>query len=270
MVKKNILHIKNNYQNKKNSNNNLNYLNNFFDVNLICIKSYELIDKDIKFLESIINDYDIIILGGGPQHIIGNYLESHPEISNQIELVKLFSKLNNSDKILIGICLGCQIIGKTFGHNIIKMNELCLGFDYLDTNTINMDLIKYKNDKFLSKFNFELLSKSFSYHYDCVSLYLASSNQELSKKSELLCIGYSKLNIPYIFTHSKANIYGFQFHPEITIDCVYDIINSLEIDIINSPEINMIDITNIQDIKSNINDFNLISYLHFFEIFINF
>lgn len=244
MEKKNILFIKN--INLDNGNKYLDYFHKYFNINLTWINSTDLIDKDYQYLNELITLYDIIIIGGGPQHIIGNYMDLHPEINNQIILVKLISKTN---KLLIGICLGCQIIGKAFGYEIIQMNKLCMGFNYLESNSINYNFVKTKNDKYLSKLDFNLLSKSFSYHYDCVKI---DTNLNILD-NELKCIGYSKLNIPYIFAHSQANIYGFQFHPEVTIECISDILYIY-------PD---------QKIESDLRKFNYDIYLHFFDIFIN-
>lgn len=238
--KKKILYIKNNFNGK-----NLDYLNKFFDIDFYSVNSTDLIDKDILYLNELVNFYDIIIIGGGPQHLTTNYIDSHPEIINQIELVKI---ILNTNKLLIGICLGCQIIGKTFGLEINQMDKLCLGFDYLDINSIDYNFITNQNDKYLSKIDFNLLSKSFSYHYDCVNC--KSNNNE---NSNLHCVGYSKFGVPYILKHSTANIYGFQFHPEVTHECVLNIVNSY-------PNISI----ETEQIKNNSE-----IYLHFFEIFIN-
>lgn len=244
MDRKKILFIKNNYLGKK-----LDYLDKYFNIELIYLNSNYLIDKDYSYLKNLIDTFDIIIIGGGPQHLIGNYLDIYPEIKNQIELIKLISK---TTKLLIGICLGCQIIGKTFGLEINQMDKLCMGFNYLDTNSIDYNYINYKNDKYLSKIDYNILAKSFSYHYDCIN-FNNCNNCNNFNNTELKCIGYSKLNVPYIITHTNANIYGFQFHPEVTNDCILHVLNSYS------------DIS----IKSQQTEDNSDIYLHFFEIFIN-
>lgn len=238
MCKKKILYIINNY-----SKNNLEYLEKYFNIELCCLCSNYLIDKDHFYLNNLIESFDIIIIGGGPQHLIGNYLDIHPEIKNQIELVKILSKTN---KILIGICLGCQIIGRTFDLEINQMDKLCLGFNYLDTNSIDHKYIAVKNDKYLSKMDFNLLSKSLSNHYDYVNFYNCSN-------SELQCVGYSNFGVPYILTHSTANIYGFQFHPEVTFDSIVNILNTHP-----NFSIELLEMQNCHDV-----------YIHFFNIFIN-
>lgn len=246
MSKKNILYIKNNYLNE-NLSKNFDKLEKCFNVNFTWINSTSLINKNDNDLNNYIESYDIIILGGGPQHIIETCLDSYPEITNQIQLVKMISKTN---KLLIGICLGCQIIGKAFGFNIIKMDTLCLGFDYLKSDSIDYDFIKKKKDKYLLKLDFNLLSNSFSHHYDCIDINSINYN---NNNNELICIGYSKLDIPYILTHSKANIYGFQFHPELDIECIIKILNNYPRD----------------SKKINLEKFNPEVFFHFFDIFIN-
>lgn len=240
MVKKNIIYIKN-----YSESNNLEYLEENFDICLVCINSIDLIDYDLVDLENFVSKYDIFIIGGGPQHLTSNCFDSHPEIYNQIELIKLIEK---TDKLLLGICLGCQIIGLTYGYNIIQMDELCVGFNYLDTNTINLDYIGQSHSRYLCQLNFDLLKKSFSFHYDCIEWNPNNGN--------LICIGLSTKNIPYVVKHSKSNIYGFQFHPEVTSHCVdYSYIQILDDNNISSYEY----------FKNNDSDI----YLHFFKIFIN-
>lgn len=156
-IKKNILYIKN-----FPSSENLENLKNIFDINIRCIESTELIILTIDDLKKLIEPYDIIILGGGNQHLTHNSLDKNfPEIINQIEIVKLMKLYEN--KLLIGICLGCQIIGLSFGLEIIKMNIVSVGYNYLDVNSIDYDYIN-KYDKYLNKMDFKLLSNSFSFH----------------------------------------------------------------------------------------------------------
>jgi anthranilate/para-aminobenzoate synthase component II len=256
--KKNILFIKNIIQDNK-----LDYLDKYFSVNITWINSIELIGKDYWYLNNMIKPYDIIIMGGGPQHIIGNYENVHPEIKNQIELVKIIS---HTDKLLIGICLGCQIIGKAFGYSIIQMNNLCKGFNYLDSNSIDYNLIQTKNDKYLSRFDWKLLAKSFSYHYDCVNI-----NTCNNFNCKLRCVGYSKLNIPYIFSHSDANIYGFQFHPEITIGRIKNVLDNNNDTLDDNDTLDKKVTNNIfkEQIKSDLDKFNSDICMHFFDVFIN-
>lgn len=226
IIKKNILYIKN-----FPSGENLENLKNIFDVNIKCIESKELIILNIDNLKKLIESYDIIILGGGNQHLTSNNLiDNFPEIINQIEIVKLMKLYKN--KLLIGICLGCQIIGLSFGLEIIKMKVVSIGYDYLDINSIDYDYVN-KYDKYLSKIDFKLLSNSFSFHSDCVKFNYSSLNKVINKETnsnELIKIAESIDKIPYIIKHSTLNIYGFQFHPEISYKSIKNIVEIFSID----------------------------------------
>ena len=107
---------------KKNFNKgkSLNYLKNLPNVKINCIESTKLIGYSVTELKIIVEEYDIIIIGGGEQHLTTeNFLVSHPEIKNQIEIVKIVSTCYADSKLLIGIYLGCQIIALSFRFKII-------------------------------------------------------------------------------------------------------------------------------------------------------
>lgn len=218
---------------------NLNYLEkifNFVDVHRIC--SSTLINKNLFELENIIELYDIIIIGGGPQHLIGDYKKKYPEISNQIELVKIFSQKythnsNSNKKVLLGICLGCQIIGLAFGCKISQLkNKVIRGFGNLDLTSINYAHINNSKDIYLNKIKWDLFAHTYSAHMDYIDIDHAdidhvdietNSESEHNKSSDIIFIAKSNIDIPYVITIKNSPIYAFQFHPEITYD---DIKNS--------------------------------------------
>jgi anthranilate/para-aminobenzoate synthase component II len=244
IIKKNILYIKN-----FSSGKNLYFLKKYFNINIKCIDSNLLINYTIDNLKKLIELYDIIIIGGGKQHLTSNNIFlKYPEIKNQIEIVKLISMYYKKNKLLIGICLGCQIIALCFGLKIVQMKKLCLGFDNLDITTINYNYINNYKDIYLNKINYKLLAKSFSFHYDNINYIDCIDNNIVN--NELVIIAKSNEGIPYIIKHLKSKIYGFQFHPEA---CLESIINIFEYDtFINKSNIELEKITT-----------------HFFDIFIN-
>lgn len=251
---KKILYIKN-----FSEGNNLECVKKIKSANIKCIKSIELIDYNTEHLIQLIELYDIIILGGGKQHLTSNnILIDYPEISNQIKLVKLISsKYSSSNQILIGICLGCQIIALSYGLSIIPMNKLVIGFNYMDPNTINHKYILNSNNKYLINLDYNLLSQSFSFHYDCID---ANNLDNLDNIDKLVVVAKSIDNVPYIITNTNSNIYGFQFHPEI---CSTSISNVVNIFLENQTEkysylLNSSNHTQLEKIQT-----------HFFNIFIN-
>lgn len=149
-----------------------------------------------------IESVDILILPG-----VGSFDNAMKKLEglNLIEPVKEFSK--NSDKLLIGICLGFQILfdsseeGRLPGLGLIdgeikkfiaseKNKELNMGWRYVDTND---ELMKWNNNA--SKFYF-------------VHKYFAIPTNEDE------AIGYSHNGIRFCCAIKKNNILGFQFHPE--------------------------------------------------------
>jgi len=262
---KKILYIKN-----YNKGKNLEYLKKFFpNTNINYIISTKLIKYTIDDLIKIIDPYDIIILGGGEQHLTSNnFLITYPEIQNQIEIVKLISTYYYKSKLVIGICLGCQIIALSFGFKINQMKKLIIGFDYMDTKTINYNYINNSGDKYLDKFDYNLLSKSFSFHYDCIDCIDFNDNCSELKNSpsdKLILIAQSIEKHPYIISNTNLNIYGFQFHPEICIESIFCVIDLFLYTNTNTNT----NTTKFNYLKnsSKLNEIENI-YKHFFDIFI--
>lgn len=276
---KNILYIKN-----FSHSNNLSYLKKFSNVDVNCIYSIQLVNYNIDQLIELIELYDIVILGGGKQHLTSNNMSTdHPEIVNQIMIVKLFStRFKSSNKILIGICLGCQIIASSFNYTIVPMDNLLIGFNFMDLNTINHQYII--NNKYLSNLDYNLLSQSFSFHYDYIDYlnYIPTCFDDIDKNGDvsnmtnmtntfntnnpnniddkLLIIAKSINDVPYIITNANSNIYGFQFHPEICYESITNVINSFSDNNTNELE-KFHNLYNPEQIEK--------IYTHFFENFIN-
>lgn len=249
--KKKIIHIKNYYGGQ-----DLIFLEKNFDVIVEQINGIDLINFSSTQLFDFISIYDIIIIGGGPQHLTNEEIHKYPEIFKQIEIIKIVSQIYKTSKIVIGICLGCQIISLAFGYEIVSMKEVCIGFEYLDINTINTDFIINSNNIYLSNLDYNLLAKSLSYHYDQINMEKNIDN------SELIIIGKSKLNVPYIIKHCNLNIFGFQFHPEFTFD-------SIKYRIQQSNSLNLTNIHFDKNLDKYIVYYNSNILMHFFEIFIN-
>ncbi len=253
-TRKKVLYIQNNLNSQ-----NFGFLENYFNVVVQQINSMILVNKDINYIIYLIDNFDIIILGGGPQHLTKEQIHNYPEIYNQIEIIKYIKNKTNGNKLLIGICLGCQIIGLALGFEIIQMEKMCLGYNFLDTNSVNYNYIQESNDLYLSKLDYNLLAKSFCFHYDMINLWVEKNNFDLfGDKSDLVVIAKSKTSVPYIIKQSKSNIYGFQFHPELTIDSIKNAKNYF-----TSNEFNNLD--NIMD--NLVNNYDATILFHFFKVF---
>jgi anthranilate/para-aminobenzoate synthase component II len=209
MTKKILVFLNNDF------NTNIDYLNKTdCQVNYILI--HNIINIKLENIILLINMVDIIILSGGPQHLVIDEINNYPEIPILIKIIKICDRLK---KIVIGLCLGCQLIALTYDIKIIKLKKLYIGKNFLDTSTLKMDIIK--KDKFLNKIDFNLFKYSFSLHNDSVC------NFEKNKYIEIL--GYSNSNVPYIIRHKTRPIYGFQSHPEATVKSIMNTFNRYKI-----------------------------------------
>jgi GMP synthase-like glutamine amidotransferase len=128
--------------------------------------------------EQIIKQYSHIILSGTPLKEF--------EYLNHIEKFDCIKDKNNSNKNILGICAGCQIIQKVFGAK--------------QTNIQEIGLFKPKiliQDKILKK---ESLKEIYTLH---------STSFEIPNQFEIL----AETQIPQIIKNN--NIYGCLFHPEV-------------------------------------------------------
>lgn len=236
---------------KKINNKILVFLNNHFNTTFSYLNKdiYDstyiftdtLINVSDEYITSLIYSSDIIFIGGGPQHLTKTQIENYTEVPILIKIINICEKLN---KLLIGICLGCQLIALNYNNTIIKLNQLHIGQTLLDNSTLNCHIIK--NDKYLSKMDFDLIEHSFSFHNDGIDI-TSIDNKYID------IIAYSTTKVPYIIKHKNKEIYGFQFHPEL---CYTSITKSLEKYNIKY-DLNILD----KDLLKLINK-------HFFNIFI--
>ncbi len=114
---------------------------------------------------------------------------------NAGEMMNIIGKYK--DKIpMLGICLGHQAIGSSFGANIVKMKKVMHGKTDKITILKNSDIIKNIPNNFIAT----------RYH----SLEISSKN--LPKEIEVLAENNEK-SIMAIKVKNKK-IYGLQFHPE--------------------------------------------------------
>lgn len=138
------------------------------------------------------------------------------------------------------------------------MKKLIIGFDHLDLNSINQNYVLKSNDKYLNKLDFNLLAKSFSFHYDCINFSKKHKNK-LLEHDELILIAESIEKYPYIISNTNSNIYGFQSHPEICLESIECAINSLKHSTENEFELkNILGTIELEKI-----------YKHFYNIFLN-
>ena len=109
-------------------------------------------------------------------------------INNEFIFLK---KLIKSNKLIIGICLGAQLIAKIYGSKIYKNKNNLVEIGYRKLDKINEKF--FKNVSSMLQFHNEGITYN-SY----MSIYAKGRNFEIDA-----------------FKIKKKKIYGFQFHPEV-------------------------------------------------------
>ena len=142
--------------------------------------------KNLRFLKkNELDQFDLFIFHGGKQ----SANSKSKAIAYEYIFLKYIIKLN---KPIIGICLGAQLIAKIYGSKISKSKNKVFECGY-KKNLKN-------NNKFFKKNLFFL-----QFHTEGISF---NKNMELLAKGILYDVDSFKIK--------NKNIYGFQFHPEVT------------------------------------------------------
>ena len=142
--------------------------------------------KNLRFLKkNELDQFDLFIFHGGKQ----SANSKSKAIAYEYKFLKYIIKLN---KPIIGICLGAQLIAKIYGSKISKAKNEVFECGYKKNLKNNSKVFK-KNLSFLQ------------FHTEGISL---NKNMELLAKGILYDVDSFKIK--------NKNIYGFQFHPEVT------------------------------------------------------
>jgi GMP synthase (glutamine-hydrolysing) len=129
---------------------------------------------------------DLVVLSGGHHYAI---MENPDNYKGEMNFIR------STNKPVLGICLGAEIIAYTFGAEITNLNFEIKGLK-------NIEILKNENE-------FDNLPNFWVYE---------SHKWAITKLSGEL-IGLAKSECGYeIIKHITKPIYGFQFHPEMFED----------------------------------------------------
>ena len=161
----------------------------------------DLIITDEK--EKIINSSHLIIPG------VGSFDSCMNKISGK-NLLGLIEDFRNTDKPILGICVGMQILA-TFGfeNNKSKGLDIISGDVDIISKNIKLPHIGWNNLKILSKNKLTENVNSEDYFYFVHSYGFKTKNYE----NVLTTTDYAEINFTSIVTDNN-NVYGTQFHPE--------------------------------------------------------
>jgi len=146
--------------------------------------------KNLKFLKkNDIDQYDLFIFHGGKQ-------SANSKSKAILDEYKFLNYIIKKNKAIVGICLGAQLIAKSYGSKISKSKNKLFECGYKKNIKKNNKVFK-KNLTFLQ------------FHTEGISY---NKNMELLAKGILYEVDSFKIK--------RKEIYGFQFHPEVTSNTI--------------------------------------------------
>ncbi|MCC7004627.1 gamma-glutamyl-gamma-aminobutyrate hydrolase family protein [Candidatus Nomurabacteria bacterium] len=138
-----------------------------------------LVSKKEEFSNDFANTFDLIIfLGGSGVNSVKNHREDY---KNEIDFI------SNTDKKIIGICLGCEIVATSFNCTLKE----------LEAKEKGISIIKFENEE--------------------IPIYEAHRFVIDKVSDEIEILATSNHGIEMI-KHKTKPIYGLQFHPEMFVD----------------------------------------------------
>lgn len=153
-------------------------------------ESYRYFDVAKNEFPESIDDFSHFVILGGPQSV--TELEKYGYLRKEMAIVE---KIIEKDKPLLGVCLGAQIIAKVLGSKVYKGVQ---EFGWVEIELTRPALVDYLFAHFPKKFKvFQWHEETFDLPHNAVRL--ASSKY-----------------VPNQAFRYKRNIYGVQFHLEVT------------------------------------------------------
>ena len=159
-------------------------------------------DENLDIVKDKLSIYDGLIWGGSSLNIYNNT----PEIRRQIEFMKVCQK---KVKNILAICWGMQVAVTAAGGEVKKAESSNIGIAneiIINENGLNHPIYKNKDKKFNSPaFNFD-------------EVYKIPDNA--------ICLASNKTNKiqSLFFKINKTNVWGLQYHPEITYEKMISLI----------------------------------------------
>ena len=159
-------------------------------------------DESLENIKNKLSAYDGLIWGGSSLNIYNDT----PEIRRQIEFMKLCQK---KVKNILAICWGMQVAVTAAGGEVKKADGSHIGIANeitINDNGLNHPLYKNEDKKFNSPaFNFDEVKKL---------------------PNNAICLASNKINKiqSLYFKINETNIWGLQYHPEITYEKMINLI----------------------------------------------
>ena len=183
-------------------------------------------DKSLDTIKNKLSKYDGLIWGGSSLNIYNDT----PEIKKQIEFMKECQK---KVKNILAICWGMQVAVTAAGGEVKKAEGSHIGIANeitINENGLNHPIYKNKEKKFNSPaFNFDEVK---------------------TLPQNAICLASNKINKVQSlhFKVNETNVWGLQYHPEITYEKMISLIEFRKDRLIENRKV----FNNEQDIESHI------------------
>jgi GMP synthase (glutamine-hydrolysing) len=148
-------------------------------------------------IPSDVGNYAGLVVLGGPMS--ANDTGKHAFLTETMDLIRTFAA---QDRPVLGICLGAQVIARSFGGEVYRMGRLESGFYTMDVTP------EGRRDPVFSALGADVTS--FQNHFEAV--------RNVPDAVPLATGGACPIQA---FRIGRAT-YGSQFHPEVTLDIVRD------------------------------------------------
>jgi GMP synthase-like glutamine amidotransferase len=151
-------------------------------------------------------DFDLLVIMGGPMNIYEE--EKYPWLADEKVFIK---QAIEAAKVIIGLCLGAQLIADVIGGKVTKNT-------YKEIGWYEVRLDKEARTSPLFAFFPEALTV-FQWHGDTFSVL----------PEDALCIAQNEVCIHQAFIY-KRRVFGFQYHLENTADIIKSLIENCKED----------------------------------------
>lgn len=167
-------------------------------------KNHELTGTHLYNYEAVPNmdQFDWLIIMGGPMNIYEE--ESYPWLRYEKQFIR---EAIDNGKVVLGICLGAQLITDVLGGKVTKNPEGEIGFLPIKFNDDALKLPLFKN--------FPEASYVFQWHNDTFS----------TLGENAICIASSEVCEHQAFVY-KERVIGFQFHMESSENSIISLIDN--------------------------------------------
>ena len=175
-----------------------------------------------------ITDFDMLVIMGGPMNIYD--FDKHPWLKNERDFIK---NAIYSDKKIVGICLGAQLIASVLGADIYQNDNKEIGWFKVNHNNKQTAVLHWHGDTFdlpdganLIFTNNTCVNQGFIYNKSVLALQF-HLEMSYSQVEAIIDNCIDELDEDGIFIQSAADILAGRINIDAAEDLLYDLLDEL-------------------------------------------